>query len=269
MSDDGRDALTLIAFIGSVFSPYYAWSGWADPENHCAVNVALYGGRRSLWAMTERPRAALSRDSDTLQIGPSAQRSDGSALVIDVNEVTCPLPSRLRGRVRVEPRAMPNENFVLDAAGRHHWRPLAPRARVTFKMASPALNWSGEGYLDHNTGSKPLEEGFKFWTWSRGAAGGGASVLYDAQRRDGIDLSLALRFDASGRCLRETRSDDGAAQVLRTFEDAPFYSRTLIRAPLFGKLTDSVNESLDLDRFAKTLVRMMLPFRMPRRLKTA
>ena len=161
------------------------------------------------------------------------------------------------------------------------------RARVTFEMASPALNWSGEGYLDHNTGSEPLEEGFKFWTWSRGAAGGGASVLYDAQRRDGTDLSLALRFDAAGRCLREapppraplprtfwrvareTRSDDGAAQVLRGFEDAPFYSRTLIRAPLFGTRTDSVNESLDLDRFANPIMRMMLPFRMPRRMKTA
>jgi len=31
--------------VGSVFSPYYAWaqrSGPADPENHCALNVALY-----------------------------------------------------------------------------------------------------------------------------------------------------------------------------------------------------------------------------------
>ena len=46
LSDDGQHGLTIIAFIGSVFSPYYAWArrrGPADPLNHCALNVALYG----------------------------------------------------------------------------------------------------------------------------------------------------------------------------------------------------------------------------------
>jgi carotenoid 1,2-hydratase len=45
MSDDGQHGMTLIAFVGSVFSPYYAWArrkGQADPENHCALNVAIY-----------------------------------------------------------------------------------------------------------------------------------------------------------------------------------------------------------------------------------
>ena len=32
VSDDGLHGLTLIAFVGSVFSPYYAWSGRADPR---------------------------------------------------------------------------------------------------------------------------------------------------------------------------------------------------------------------------------------------
>ena len=35
LSDDGRHGLTVIAFIGSVFSPYYAWArrrGRADPH---------------------------------------------------------------------------------------------------------------------------------------------------------------------------------------------------------------------------------------------
>ena len=45
LSDDGRHGLTLIAFIGSVFSPYYAWRAArrGDPLDHCALNVALYG----------------------------------------------------------------------------------------------------------------------------------------------------------------------------------------------------------------------------------
>ena len=31
LSEDGREGLTIIAFIGSVFSPYYAWTGRRDP----------------------------------------------------------------------------------------------------------------------------------------------------------------------------------------------------------------------------------------------
>ena len=53
LSDDGQHGLTLIAFIGSVFSPYYAWArrrGPADPQNHCALNVALYGPGGNRWA---------------------------------------------------------------------------------------------------------------------------------------------------------------------------------------------------------------------------
>jgi carotenoid 1,2-hydratase len=46
----------VIAFVGSVFSPYYHWAGRRDPEDHVCINVALYrpGGNR--WSMTERGR---------------------------------------------------------------------------------------------------------------------------------------------------------------------------------------------------------------------
>ena len=60
LSDDGESGLTIIAFIGSVFSPYYAWArrkGDAGPENHVAVNVALYGKGGKRWSMTERGRS--------------------------------------------------------------------------------------------------------------------------------------------------------------------------------------------------------------------
>jgi carotenoid 1,2-hydratase len=46
ISDDGANGLTIIAFIGSVFSPYYKWARRkreADPMEHCALNVSLYG----------------------------------------------------------------------------------------------------------------------------------------------------------------------------------------------------------------------------------
>ncbi|MCX4199033.1 FAD-dependent oxidoreductase, partial [Methylobacterium organophilum] len=71
VSDDGRQGLTIIAFIGSVFSPYYAWSAEKDPFAHCAMNVVLYGDR-GRFAMTERRAASLSRSADHIAVGPSA-----------------------------------------------------------------------------------------------------------------------------------------------------------------------------------------------------
>ena len=43
VSEDGSRAVSVIAFIGSVFSPWYRWSGRRDPANHCCINVATYG----------------------------------------------------------------------------------------------------------------------------------------------------------------------------------------------------------------------------------
>ncbi len=291
LSDDGAHGLTVIGFIGSVFSPYYAAarrrSGPADPgtdpRNHCALNVVLYGPRGKRWAMTERGRDALHQDVAALQIGPSALVWDGTALTVRIEEIAVPLPARLRGTVRLYPAALTGRSFALDAALQHHWSPLAPIARVEVALQRPSLTWSGAGYLDHNAGSAPLEAGFHRWDWSRGtlAGAGGATVLYDAARRDGTALSLALRFDRTGRTeaftppppaplppcrwgvARGTRGE--AATVLRTLEDTPFYARSVIRAGLLGEAVTSMHESLSLDRFRTRWVQALLPFRMPRR----
>ena len=125
-SEDGRHGLTIIAFIGSVFSPYYKLSGRHSPENHCAINVALTGPRGNAWAMTERGKASLARDADNFVVGPSALRWDGNVLVIDIDEVSAPLPVRVRGQVRVYPEMIGTTGFNLDPAGKHRWHPVAP-----------------------------------------------------------------------------------------------------------------------------------------------
>ena len=195
ISDDGQHGLTVIAFIGSVFSPYYAWAGRRDPLDHCAFNVALYGPRASRWAMTERRRSAVTRSRDTLAIGRSTASWERGALVLDIHERGAPIPRRIRGRITVHPEAINPLPFVLEEHGRHWWRPLAPRARVTVKMSAPALRWQGSGYLDQNAGAEPIEQAFSQWTWSRAATRDGATILYDAVRRREPPLSLALAFD--------------------------------------------------------------------------
>jgi len=288
LSDDARHGLTLIAFVGSVFSPYYAWArraGAVDPQNHCAVNVALYGAGGKRWAMTERSRAALRRDGTRLAIGPTCLAWDGRALTIEIDEVSVPWPGRLRGSVRVVPDALTPQGYALDAAGEHRWWPLAPSAAIEVEMRSPRLRWSGRAYLDTNGGDVPLEEGFHGWDWSRAELPGrGTAILYDVRRRDGSSLGLALRIGRDGsvehiasppparlartlwRIERRTRSDPSTrAHVIETLEDTPFYARSLLAAGLAGERVTAVHESLSLDRFRAGWVQGLLPFRMPRR----
>jgi carotenoid 1,2-hydratase len=267
-----------------VFSPYYAFArrrGPADPLNHCALNVALYRNGSKSWAMTERPRSAVERTSHHLRIGPSAMHWDGRDLTIEVDEIAVPLPGRIRGTIRVMPTALTSQTFTLAENGQHRWRPIAPCARVQVALQSPHLRWHGEGYFDMNSGDAPIEHGFSRWQWARGSMRDGTAVLYDAQRRDGSRLDLAMTFDPAGRMKpftppgevplkrtgwridRSARSD-GAAAVIRTLEDAPFYARSVVSASLRGEPVTLMHESLSLDRFQKPVVQAMLPFQMPR-----
>ncbi len=269
-----------------MFSPYYAWArrrGRGDPLHHCAVNAVLYGPGRKRWALTERGRGSLQCDAVSLAVGPSSLSWDGDALTIRLDEVTVPIPSRLRGTVRVHPAALLDRTFTLDAAGQHRWSPLAPCARVEVALERPSLRWSGQGYLDTNAGAAPLEDSFERWDWSRATLGRGTAVLYDVTRRDGSALSIALRADSSGRVEdmepppplrlprtrwgveRATRADAGQdARVLRTLEDAPFYARSVLSSRLLGEAVTPMHESLSLDRFRLRAVQVLLPFRMPR-----
>jgi carotenoid 1,2-hydratase len=269
-----------------VFSPWYAAArrrGAAEAIDHSALNVALYGPHGKRWAMTERGGARVTRSATTLQIGPSRLHWDGQALVFDIDEVTAPWPSRIRGRVRMLPHALVVHHAALDGDAHHYWCPIAPSARVEVQLDAPALRWSGEGYCDSNFGDEPLEARLQRWNWSRAAIDGGTAVLYDVRERNGGRTTLAHVFARDGsvsdfdapptvalpasgwRIARTTRSDDGQARIVRTLEDTPFYARSVVGARVLGQSIAAVHESLDLDRFRSRIVQAMLPFKAPRR----
>ena len=65
---------------------------------------------------------------------------------------------------------------------------------------------------------------------------------------------------------RSTRSDAGSApRVTQALEDGPFYARSVIQAQWSGEPVTALHESLSLARFGAGWVRLLLPFRMPRR----
>lgn len=279
-SDDGRHAITVIAFIGSVFSPYYAWRGWRDPEDHCTVNVALYGPAPR-WAMTERGRNAVRRSAAALMIGGSALRWDNGSLVVTLNETGAPLPRRIAGTLRLTPGVLPAQRFALEPTGKHFWQPIAPRARIEVALRRPAQTWQGAAYFDHNEGSEPVTRGFSSWNWSRAMAPGRTSIFYDTQPLHGAARHIALQISDAGEMQAITPAaehrlrpglwgvprvvrSDAPPVIVRALEDSPFYTRTELRTRLHGADAVTIHESLAAERLRNPLVNLMLPFRMPR-----
>lgn len=272
--------------MGSVFSPYYAWAlrkGPADPDNHCALNVALYSRSARRWAMTERGARHCSRSAERFVIGPSQLHWDGQALQIHIDEVALPLPRRICGTVTVHPPQLFDFSTSLHPAGRHRWGPLAPRARVEVDLAQPAQRWSGTAYLDSNEGDEPIARAFTEWDWSRSVLpDGSTAVLYNLEPGTPEERLLALRFMPDGQVqdfdappirklprtlwgmARRMRSE-GPVRIVQQLEDTPFYQRAVLHSQLLGHEVESFHETLHAPRLVSPVVQAMLPWRMPRR----
>ncbi len=240
--------------------------------------------------MTERGSDRVTRDATRLVIGPSALEWLDGGLRLHLDEITTPLPSRIRGTIEVRTGPRPAHRVNLDAQGRHRWGVIAPCARVDVRLDAPRLTWSGPAYLDSNRGCVPLEDDFVRWDWSRAhRADGRTAVVYDVERRDGKPLSIAHWFDDAGRTgsfdappaaplprtrwglEQTTRSDAGSGidrtpRIAMAMEDGPFYARSVVRTRWGGEPVTSVHEHLSLQRFERRWVRALLPFRMPRRI---
>ncbi|MEM8664203.1 MAG: hydratase [Pseudomonadota bacterium] len=233
--------------------------------------------------MTERSRRKLRRSSDGFGVNRSEISRTGDGLKISIDERGAPIPKRVKGTVTVHPEALGRRIFAIDRAGTHHWRPIAPSVPIEVEMEEPALKWRGTGYLDMNWGSRPLESTFDHWDWMRADLGDGrAAIFYETAELEEEGRRLALLCDADGRMEiiepterhaldrtlwrvpRSGWSDGEPPAVTRTLEDTPFYVRTELEADLFGEQRTAIQESLSLRRFRSTVVKLMLPFRMPR-----
>ncbi|OUW04740.1 MAG: hypothetical protein CBD16_01650 [Betaproteobacteria bacterium TMED156] len=287
-SEDGRNALTIIVFVGSVFSPYYTNAQKkqkeVDPENFCAFNVALYEPNKKTWTMTERSSKFVERSEESFKVGNSNIKSFDTCIEVTIDEISTPFPKRVQGTVKVNCDKFLLYRTWLDDAQKHRWGPIAPSATIEVDIPSHNISWKGHGYVDSNEGDEPLEKPFKEWDWARTTLEDGSTlVFYDIKQRIGRQRVLPLRFFPDGNVERiapPPRQDlpnsrwviprvmraepARPAHILRTLEDTPFYSRTLLSAGLLGDRRLVMHETLNLNRFSSKLTKLMLPWRMPR-----
>ncbi|MEM0988937.1 MAG: carotenoid 1,2-hydratase [Pseudomonadota bacterium] len=233
--------------------------------------------------MTERGEGALSQSTTRFQVGPSSLEWRGGELIIDVDEISNPIISRIKGQIRLKPAALTEVELPLTPQGSHVWRPFAPTAKIEVDL-NRGWQWNGHGYLDANFGTRALEDDFSYWTWGRFPVHGGTSAFYDAARRDGTDLSVTVRFGDDGSAeivqdappktrfarnywlvRRETRADPGyRPREVVPMLHAPFYARAAVKTQIDGVETVGVHEALDLNRFASPFLKPMLAVRVPR-----
>ncbi|MCR9163027.1 MAG: carotenoid 1,2-hydratase [Nannocystaceae bacterium] len=244
------------------------------------MNAVLYRPGGGAWSLTEARPQSIERRADVFALSGSRIERDADTLTVHLDERTAPWGRALRGRVRIDLLAGAPSPFTLDQHGDHHWWPLGARARAEVELDAPAVRFRGSAYHDCNFGRVPLEDSFDSWNWSRAEVGDDVCITYDVHEVDGTQRPFGVRLAggdveplvapvatdlAPGRwgVRRQTRAH-GEASVLRTLEDTPFYTRSLLRTTLDGRPALAMHESLSMQRFVQPWVQFLLPFRIRR-----
>jgi carotenoid 1,2-hydratase len=251
------------------------------------MNVALYTPTKKYWTMTERGQNAVDRSAHQFIVGPSHLHWRDDALTIQINERVPLLGTKVQGNIKVFPEKLFHHVVPLDDQQKHRWGPIAPSARVEVSFRNPKLQWQGNAYFDSNEGDEAINKPFSEWDWSRAhLKDGSTAVIYDVRQKNGNERIIASKFNPDGsvesftpperlqlrqtgwRIQRNMRSerngDHSSIDLLNTFEDTPFYARSMLKSRLLGQEVISMHETLNVKRLESNIVQFMLPWRMPR-----
>jgi carotenoid 1,2-hydratase len=248
--------------------------------------VALYTPTKKYWTMTERGQNAIERTAHQFTVGPSHLRWENDVLTIQIDERVPLLGNKVQGSIKVFPEKLFNQVVELDDLGKHRWGPIAPSARVEVAFKNPTLQWYGNAYFDSNEGDEAISKPFSEWDWSRAhLKDGSTAVIYDVRQKNGRERIIASKFNPDGtiesfippervllnktawridRNMRSEKHGDTNVALLSTFEDTPFYARSMLKSHLLGEEVISMHETLNVKRLESNIVQFMLPWRMPR-----
>ena len=286
LSADRQLGMTVIFFIGSVFSPRYyrdRQRSVGKPLEHCGVNVALYRPGGDQWVMTHYGAQHVTQAPEQLTIGNNAIEPEGDRVRIQLDDRTAPFPrltsQPLRGHIDLHLPCAPHTPVELGE--QHVWQPIAPVAHADVHLTDPNLKFSGHAYHDFNAGSRGLEEDFVSWNWSRASDGDSTRIVYDVSHRAAPASRFGMQYNKDGthevsapedvRALKSglwgvkrqlrTYADEQVTQV-RSLEDSPFYTRSWLRTQRGGRTREVMHESIDLNRYAQNWTRFLIGFRM-------
>ncbi|WP_369411461.1 carotenoid 1,2-hydratase [Polynucleobacter alcilacus] len=249
--------------------------------------MALYTPTKKYWTMTERGQNAIERTAHQFTVGPSHLRWENDVLTIQIDERVPLLGTKVQGSIKVFPEQLFNHVVALDDHQKHRWGPIAPSARVEVAFSEPNLQWHGSAYFDSNEGDEAISKPFSEWDWSRAhLKDGSTAVIYDVRQKNGNERIIASKFNPDGtiesftppervrlrktgwRIQRNMRSEkmgsNANIELLNTFEDTPFYARSMLKSQLLGEEVISMHETLNVKRLESNIVQFMLPWRMPR-----
>jgi len=237
--------------------------------------------------MTERGQNAVERTTHQFTVGPSHLLWENNVLTIKIQERVPLLGNKVKGEIKVFPEQLFHHVVALDDQEKHRWGPIAPSARVEVAFTEPNIQWHGSAYFDSNEGDEAISKPFSDWDWSRAhLQDGSTAVIYDVRQKNGNERVIASKFNPDGsvesfippervqlrktgwRIQRNMRSEmnDGHANIdlINTFEDTPFYARSMLKSRLLGEDVISMHETLNVKRLESNIVQFMLPWRMPR-----
>lgn len=205
--------------------------------------------------------------------------------------------ARVRGRieVRAEPLDLAPVELCRTAAGEvHHWAPLGlgGQAEVDLEVGGQRHHFRGAAYCDSNFGTGRLERAMSSWGWAHLERPGETLVLYRTRPRPDVGLLTGLSIEVHkraggpaqlrtapayldvdrepGQRYRWLTVPSRLSAVQRVCEpapgpallDAPFYARYQARVRPPGEVPyEGVGEYVDLQRFSRRWVQLMLGFK--------
>ncbi|MDX2035481.1 MAG: hypothetical protein SFX72_02430 [Isosphaeraceae bacterium] len=203
ISDDGRDALVVVWYLGLPFDPRYGLaalgrlrdpaSAFPDPLDHSGVGLSWYrDGKTLAYALHTYPRRFVRIDDDPfeIEIGPTRLSRVGSEyrMRLDLPNLDGGgLSADLAFHATTLESASPFELGPLES--RHVWIPAAVDTRVEGRVEVAgkrrSVDFLGRGYHDHNAGDEELSAAWKSWGWDRVHFDRFTAIHYDATPRRG------------------------------------------------------------------------------------
>jgi len=220
LSDDGRDAVVIVFYVGLPFDPRYIASTLRhvrdprahpapDPLDHCAFGIHWYrlegssrrrrgpgnpGPLAEAYALIEYNKSRFEHQCDpfSVGVGPNrlSRRGTGYRIEADVPDLNPRYRIRADLHFRVDPRAEPLEFDLGSSGSPHRWMLAAADCRVDGTIALEGRDGSeavfaGRGYHDHNAGDEELSVALRRWEWGRVHMNDRTEIYYDLTTRLG------------------------------------------------------------------------------------